>query len=176
MNAASPTDSLTASQKTIQFPGIFSLFLIVSLASVISYTRYYVFAPVSETHGHYWPGVLLWMACFYPWAILARIVFRLEKAFPVAVGVWHRNVVILSVSGIVISYAAFLLSILFTLAFGSLVRAPVSIHKPFWAIPLNELWVHWLLYLVVASITYVIRKLIEAQENERRNASLALEK
>ena len=176
MSVTTTGDSSTISRRTLRYPGLLGLFLLASLTGVLSYTRYFIFAPVSETSGHYWPGVLLWMSCFYPWVLLTPLVFRLEKRFPIGFERWPSNLSLLTLGGVVAVYTAFQLSVMFAAGFNLLIRAPVSALKPFWSIPFDEFWAHSLLFVGAVALAYIVRKLIQLQARERQSAALALEK
>ena len=176
MSATTTGDSSANSKRTLRYPGLLGLFLLASLTGVLSYTRYFIFAPVSEATRHYWPGVLLWMSCFYPWVLLAPLVFRLEKRFPIGSARWPSSLSLLALGGLASVYAAFQLSVVFAAAFQLLIGAPVSALKPFWSIPFDEFWAHSLLYVGAVALAYIARKLIQLQTRERQSAALALEK
>jgi two-component system LytT family sensor kinase len=151
-------------------PGVF---LALTLCGSLSFARYYC----EPGHGGpIWPQLLIWLTCYYAWVVLAPLVFRLERQFPIARRQWPRNLVVLAAAGLCLAYVGYELSNLLSAATSLAYRQPVLLYHPIWAIPQRELGIHLQLYWTMVLTAWVMRNFIRARERERLTGRLALEK
>jgi sensor histidine kinase YesM len=114
------------------------------------------------------------IAWFYPWIALTPVVFRIEKRFPLGTGRWARNLALLALFSVPVCLLAsplmrgFFVAVLFVL--------PTPARIPRISIFWHELPVAVIIFWCSAAGGYFIRTLFQLQEQERRAASLALEK
>jgi two-component system LytT family sensor kinase len=161
---------------TIRYPGPAALFLIWTVIAALAYARHYLQGIEAGQHPQIWPECLHWVACFYPWALLAPVVFRLEKRFPLAPRAWRRHLPVLALAGAVLAYVAGLAAFGFGLAIRLVLREPLAGLLAEWAPSSRELWLQFTLFACTAAASFLIRRFMEFQEQEVRNAQLALEK
>jgi hypothetical protein len=78
MPHASVENASLTGTKVIRFPKPVIVVLVWTFIACLSYARYYLRDP----HHRLWPDILIWAACFDPWALLTPFIFALEKRFP----------------------------------------------------------------------------------------------
>jgi len=156
--------------RNLAVPGVF---LGLTLCGSLSFARYYC----EPGHGGpIWPQLLIWLTCYYGWVVLAPLVFRLERAFPIARRHWPRNLMVLACAGFGMAYVGYELSNLLSAATTLAYRQPMLLYRPIWAIPQRELGIHLQLYWSMVLVACVRRHFIRGRERERLTARLALEK
>src|SRR5580692_2263866 len=79
MRHASVENASLTGNKVIRLPKAVIVVLVWTFIACLSYARYYLRDP----HHRLWPDILIWAACFYPWALLTPFIFALEKRFPI---------------------------------------------------------------------------------------------
>jgi two-component sensor histidine kinase len=157
--------------------GIFTMFLVWTLIGLLSYGRFY-FQMVREGPAPELWHVFTWLACFYPWVILAPLVFLLESGFPLS---WSsrglRNFLILAALGVPLSLVAFetriLLAFLFDRFLGVLPEE--GLIAP-WKVCLVEFMYHQIPYWGTIGGSCILRHFGHLREREREASRLALEK
>jgi two-component system LytT family sensor kinase len=161
----------SSGNKVIRLPASATFFLAWTLIGCLSYARYYLRDP----HIGWWPDGLLWLACFYPWALLTPVVFGLEKRFPLEPTRLSRNLAVLALASCGLSYLAFALSMVIGTVMQSLLGRHFSI-PGLWPIPAGEFWIHELLCWSTFGAGCVLRRFSQLHEREREADRLALEK
>ena len=165
---------LASETKAIRYPGFTTLLIAWSLLGGLACIRHFLLDNV--THTHILRDLSGWLTCYFPWALLTPLVFRLERRFPLNMSHWRRHGLLLLGAGLAFCYVASAMtvvaSILIQLAFGE----PISVGVRWWRMPNSEYVFQIALYFVALLAGYMIRNLIEMQESERRSAQLALEK
>src|SRR5437763_8118220 len=161
------------SQTEIRYPGMLPVFLAWTLLGVLAYGRHYL---QDSQLGHSRVVEFLdWLTCFYPWLVFTQLVFRLEQKFPLGQMGWPRNLLVLALAGLPLSYFASQLMLVLSL----------TVHRAFherswatlgWTVPIRELIVENTLYWSTVLAAYVIRNLLQLREKERAAAQFALEK
>jgi two-component system, LytTR family, sensor kinase len=162
-------------RKVIGYPGPFTCFFFVTLVGLLSYTRHYVQEKLG-VNTQFWPELPEWLMCFYPWAVLAPIVFRLEKRFPLNRPVWPAHLLIHVFGSIVLSYLGFGCAIILSSLIHLLEGKPALPLSPVWTMPLGEFFVQQFFYWSMLATGYALRSRIELQEQQREKTRLALEK
>jgi two-component system LytT family sensor kinase len=162
--------------RNIRYPGTVALFLIWTGVAALSYMRHYLVAVRSGVYRQVFPDCLHWLACFYPWVALTPVIFRLERRFPVEGERWRGNLVKLTVAGVFVAFASLVLSSVFNSAVGWVFPEPDFVpytldHISVWMMTLS-----FMVYACTVLCSFVIRRFMVAQEQEAKNAQLALEK
>lgn len=156
--------------------GLLALLLAWTLIGFLSYARYYFHAAESGSHFEFW-NAFVWLACFYPWVLLAPLVFWMESCFPLGKGTRGlRNLVILAAFGIPLSFVAFETRIILAIVFQYLLRVPADHLTPPWRISPVEFLYHQVPFWATVGTSYVLRHFGQLRERERETARLALEK
>lgn len=165
---------MTIPAKPIRYPGFATLFLVWQLLAMVSYTRYALEA--GATNNNLLRDILDWSTCYYPWLFFTPLLFRVERRFPLGETGWAKNLVLLALVSVPMSWFAHTITIVLD-SFVSLSfhRYPVATDR-FWPMPLRELILEEALYWPTVGASCVLRKLIELREKERLAAQLALEK
>lgn len=166
--------SASETSKAIRYPGFITLLVAWMILGSLACIRHLLLDNVPHTHlARELAG---WLTCYFPWALLTPLVFRLERLFPLTRSLWRRHALLLAAAGLAISYvsAAITVSVymLVQTAFGEAVSFP----SRWWRMPNSEYVFQIALYFVAILAAYMIRNLIEMQESQRRAAQLALEK
>jgi sensor histidine kinase YesM len=104
--------------KALQVIAIFGAWTTVSL---ISLTRHYMEESGNGDTRPFWTVFAIWLTCYYSWALLTPLLFRVAKRWPVMRSRWAANLVI----HIPISFAFTAVSILLSHFFYCLL-----VHKP----------------------------------------------
>jgi two-component system LytT family sensor kinase len=156
--------------------GVFGRTFVWTLIGALCFIRYWVQATNDGLHPGFWPDIFTWMACFYPWVLLAPIIFRLESRFPLS---WKTNDVthflVLALAGIPLSFAAFELRLLLTALFQFISGQHVDpISRPF-AISAEEFFYHLIPYGLTLGASCLLRTLSQLRGREHEAARLALE-
>lgn len=158
----------------VRYPGIPALFLIWSLVGVLSYIHgrpaypaYQGFSALDLVH---------WLACFWPWAFLTPIVFALEKRFPLQPQGWLRNVAVLALAGIGLSYLSYLTTAVVWLLDAPLFSRARPTWAEFWTIPAGDFFFQQMIYWVSIAGGALFRNWIRFQLQENERAQLLLEK
>src|SRR3954451_13576644 len=124
MKVMSPPPASAALNRNIWSYRAVQLFLIFgcwTLVSLISLTRHYMEeAGIAETRP-IWKVFLIWLTCYYSWAILTPAVFSVAKRWPMARHKWSQSFAI----HIPLSFAFTAVSILISHFFYC-----VLVHKP----------------------------------------------
>jgi two-component system, LytTR family, sensor kinase len=164
------------SEKSIRYPNMLTLLVVATVLATLSYLRLRVLGVSPDAHEPFWPGVVLWQACYWPWAFAAPSIFWLERRFPLKRDRWWRSVAALFLPGLVISYLCFHWNIMMAMV---LVRVfpgsswhPHLIARPSlvdWAFLQSGYW-------AIVAAACVIRNMIQLYEQEQQTAKLALEK
>jgi two-component system LytT family sensor kinase len=156
--------------------GFLVMFLVWTLIGLMSYGRYYFqtiqFGPAPPL----WHS-LTWLACFYPWVLMAPVVFWLESRFSLSwSGRGLRNFMILLAFGIPLALVAFETRIVFARIFEYALRVPLEPMPSPWQICGVEFVYHNIPYWVTIGGSYILRHLGQLRDRERETARLALEK
>jgi len=165
---------VTGTPEGIRYPGVGKMLLIWSAIGALTAARYLLFAP---------PGlgrvllaeILGYMACYFPWAVLTPLVFRIEGRYPLGAPGWPRRLSLLAAISIPFCLLASLLMLGTFLAvryaFGAPPPLPRSIAPWF-----GELLAAEAIFWCSVAGGYFLRTLFQLQAEERRAARLALEK
>jgi len=165
-----------SSDLAIGVPSVALCFLVWTIIGTLSHTRYYVYAAQAGMHRSFWPEIAEWLTCFYPWAFLTPLVFRLERRFPLQRGNLTQNLGALAVASLPFMYAGYLGGQVFVATLELLLRRPHTLTRAVWFIPLSEVGVQQALYWASAAASYVVRHFDRLREREREADRLALEK
>jgi len=162
-------------QDEIPYPGLIAVFLAWTLLGVLAYGRHYL---EDNRLGYTSTMVELldWLTCFYPWVLLTHLVFRLEQRFPLGQARWRRNLLLLAVAGLPLSYFASQLMLFLSASVHRAFHEPRPLATLGWVVPLRELIVEYALYCATVLAGYLIRNLLQLREKERSAAQFALEK
>ena len=158
------------------YPGTVILFFVCTLLALLGFTRSYYHNVATGLATPVLTALLDWLACFYPWLLLAPVVFRLEKSFPLEVGQLRKTIPVLALGGLV----AALLAIAVRIGLVSLVRlfgrgfvpAAQSLSAGVFA----EYGAQVFLYFLAVVSAYVIRNVIQKNQEQRARDQLTLEK
>jgi two-component system, LytTR family, sensor kinase len=165
-----PADSEPARIAGPRYPGFGALFLVWTAVGTVTTARHYFELP--------WLDLPLLFGCIaylYPWIALTQLVFRLERRWPLGGAGWVRHLSVLAMFSAPLCLLAapvmqgVVLAVNF--AFGAPLRMPHSVLHVFRFLPVAQA----MFWSSVAG-GYVIRTRFQLQEQERRAASLALEK
>jgi two-component system, LytTR family, sensor kinase len=156
--------------------GFFAMFFLWTLVGFLSFGRFYFQEMRFGAPPPFWDS-LIWLACFYPWAVLAPLVFSLEGRFRLSSGPRGLgNFFILLAFGVPLAFVASELDIVFARTFEYLRHMPL---EPF-ALPrktsLISFVYHEAPYWVTIAASYILRHFGQLRERERETARLALEK
>lgn len=160
--------------KAIRYPGFIQLLLGWMLLGSLSCIRHFLLEEVP--HRLVIREVAGWLTCYFPWAFLTPLVFRLERRFPIRGPHWRRHALVLVGVGLAISYLAAAMTVVVYLLVQAVFGEHLYVPGPWWRMPNSEYVFQMALYFVALLAAYIIRNLIETQESERRAAQLALEK
>ncbi|HXE80618.1 MAG TPA: histidine kinase, partial [Vicinamibacterales bacterium] len=159
----------------VGYPGIALLALIWLFVGTLAYGRQLAQAN-RPFDASLLPGYAAYLSCFLSWIPLTGIVFRIERRWPLGRTGWLRNLLVLALVSLPLTYVAAVLM----LAIGTATRLtfgmPLHLPSPVWAVPIREVLGHQSLYWASAAGGWMVRVLLEAREAERRAARLMLEK
>jgi two-component sensor histidine kinase len=159
---------------TNSYPSYKVLFLAWTLVGLLSYARHYLLT--SASHGRILPDLFGWVVCYYPWVLLTPLVFRLERRFPLDTAKWPRHLGLLVLAGLPVTFVASEISLAIDLGIQYLLREPWWAPNPWWAIPGREFVMQGAIFWGTLAAGYIVRRFIQAHEQEQRAAQLALEK
>lgn len=171
---ATSDSSVSTTRRGVRYPGIPALFFIWSLVGVLSYI-----------HGRpAYPGyagfsildLLHWLACFWPWAFLAPVVFALEKRFPLQPRDWPRNVAVLALASVGLCYVSYLFTATIWLFDAPLFSRARPMLAEFWAIPIGDFLFQEMVYWISVAAGALFRNWIRYQEQENERSQLLLDK
>ncbi len=181
-------ENVSSRGNPFRLPTIAIAFLVWTLVACLSYVRYYLRDP----HIRIWPDSLIWLDCFYPWALLTPLVFGLEKRFPLGPARLARNVGVLLLASCVLAYVAFALSVIIAVVVQFFVSEPrvlstilgqpmavlrlCVIRARLWPIPADAFWIHGFLCWCTFGTGCVLRRFSQLHEREREADRLELEK
>jgi sensor histidine kinase YesM len=166
--------SLGHDGKLIRYPGYGILFAAWTLLGTLSYVRYRLM-PGAQPED-LWFGLFGWLGCYYAWVPLTPVVFRLESRFRIGWPLSAKNVAILSLSGLPICYAAFLLAFALSRTIHLLFWQRSGAEIFTWRMPASEIALQFFVFAVTVMTSAFIRRLVDMQQKERQAALLALEK
>jgi two-component system, LytTR family, sensor kinase len=155
----------------IRLPKALIIFLVWNFIGFLSYARYYL----REPHHRFWPDVLIWAACYYPWALLTPAIFAVEKRFPLGRTRLVRNLSVLAVASYGFSYLGFVLSWELDSVRQSFVGNPFF-GSHLWPLPSEAFWVGEFLCWSTFCASCILRRFEQLHEREREADRLALEK
>lgn len=163
-----------STKRGIRYPGIPALFVAWSLVGVLSYIHGRPAYPAYR--GFSILDLMHWLACFWPWAFIAPVVFRLEKRFPLRPQGWLRNVAALALASVGLCYLSYL-----TTATIWMLDAPLFSHAratwaEFWTIPVGDFLFQQMIYWASVAAGALFRNWIRYQDQENERAQLLLEK
>lgn len=164
-------ETLSRKQSGIRYPGWLALFCIWTLIGVLAFARHFLDANVAGNHEFSLKELAEWLTCFYPWVLIAPVVFELERRFPLNKNQWTRSVPVLFVCGLVLSFTA----MKFAIAQCMLIDRKVNLHALLYATPLGELGLAFFLFWNIAIAGAIIRTFIHLERQQRVAAELALE-
>jgi two-component system, LytTR family, sensor kinase len=152
-----------------------AVFLAWTLLGVLAYGRNYLHDN-RLSQGSTVFELLDWLTCFYPWVLFTGLIFRLEQRLPLGSPRWPRNLLLLALAGVPLSYVATQLMLVLSLFLHQAFHQPASSHALGWLVPVREFIVEHALYWSTVLAAYVIRNLAQLREQERAAAQFALEK
>ena len=160
--------------RMIRYPGYGILFAAWTVMGTLSYVHYRLM-PGARADS-LWFGLLGWLACYYAWFPLTPLVFRLERRFRFGWPVSAKNLGILLLCGVGVSYIAYQLAYVFARTVHFVVWQRSGAETFGWRMPASEMMLQFAIFAVTILASAFIRHLIEAQQKERQAALLALEK
>lgn len=167
-----PSPQLT--QRGVRYPRIPALFLVWSIVGLLSYIHgrpaYPDYAGVSIF------DLMHWLACFWPWAFLTPIVFALERRFPLQRQRSLRNVALLALAGIGLSYLSYLSTAVVWLLDAPLFSRTRPTWAEFWTIPVGDFMFQQMIYWISVATGTLFRNWIRYQDQENERAQLLLDK
>jgi two-component sensor histidine kinase len=158
--------------KSIRYPGFIPLLLAWTLFGCIAYMRYRLLIDTSSRL--ILPGLIEWLGSFYPWVVMAPLVFRLEKKFPLNRSMWLLHLLWLALACVPLIFLAREISVVLKAIMLAAFHQPPSEPIFWWPVPRCELAMQLGLYCVTVGGGCIIRNFMERQEDERRGARLAL--
>jgi two-component system, LytTR family, sensor kinase len=162
----------------VSYPSIPAVFVACSVLGALSYGRWYLLStPAGASHpAIFFHEVLGWLACYYPWVLLAPLVFRLEHRLPLGGGRRLRNIFYLAGAGLFFSYAASELSELLALGPQLLFREPSRVPPHWWRPSVADLVLQLGIFATALATGYLFRKGMQLRQQEKLAAQLALDK
>ncbi len=155
----------------IRLPKAVVILLAWTFVAFVSYARYALRDPQIRL----WPDGLIWLECFYPWALLTPVAFGLEKRFPLGPTRLPRNLAVLGLASCGLAYVSLVLSVLFGAVMRFFVGQPFYVSRV-WPIPVDAFWIHWFFCWGTFVAGCILRRFSELHEREREADRLALEK
>lgn len=175
-NAAAMEQQLvTKSQNGVRHWGMTTSFLLWTLIGLLSDAHNLAHTEGRTVHQDFWPGLLISLACAYIWALLSSVIFSVQRRFRFTERPYLRNLVVLSATGLILSYASSRLTYIASLVvdhfFGSRsARGTLLRVEP------SDLFLEFLVYWSIVGTGFVLQSFVRLHEQERRVARLALEK
>ena len=153
------------------------IFGIWTAVGTLAFLRQYLQGVERGAPAQFWPDLPLWMLCFYPAAILSPFVFRLERRVSQSTPSRGRRVTILIFASVLASCVELWLGTLLDFLGGVLLGR----HSPFpfrlfGSVSFVSIGVQEAFFWSTLGAGYVIRQLIESQEQRQKSTRLALEK
>jgi signal transduction histidine kinase len=164
----------TPRAERLRYPSFGILFVVWTLLGTLAYARYFIEAGAERSD--ILPGLLGWLACYYPWLIFTPFLFRLEQRFPLSRVKWPRHVVLLALAGLPLSYLAYAMAIILGAGVRYTFRQVPLVTAVWWPMPLRELALEQALYWSTVGASCLIRNLLNLREKDRQTAQLTLEK
>jgi two-component system LytT family sensor kinase len=150
--------------------------LVWTLIGSVAYARHYLQDPTGGPASRILYDLCTWLTCFYPWAALSPVVFRLERRYPLASADWPMNLAKLALPAAPLALLGIEIGVVLSLLVDFVFGKPIHLTMQSWRPEGLDFLVHLLIYGGVVLAACVIRKLIELREREREAAALALEK
>jgi two-component system, LytTR family, sensor kinase len=169
-----PNTRMAPAARGVRYPGIPAFFLIWSLVGVLSYIHGRPAYPAYR--GFSVLDLMHWLACFWPWAGLTPLVFALEKRFPLQPQGWLRNVAVLALAGVGMSYLSYLITATIWMLDAPLFSRARLTRAEFWTIPAGDFLFQQMIYWVSVAAGALFRNWIRYQQQENERAQLLLEK
>lgn len=151
-------------------------FLVWTGLGVLAYTRHFLQQAAAGEPIPYWRELFGWLPCYYSWLVLAPAVFLIEARLSASNRSWRARIACLAGVSVVISYAAYLLTMAMAWVVRGIQQVPHVTPDPFWAIPPIELCIEQFLFWSVLTAAYVLRNLRDLRQHEREAAQLLVEK
>lgn len=169
--ATSQMETSTLRRKTWQFLAILGAWTIVAL---ISLTRHYMEESGSGDSRPFWKVFLIWLTCYYSWAVLTPALFWVAKRWPFTATRWARSLI----TQLPVSFAFTAVSILISRFFFCLVtqRPVADLDAYISSLHFSAFLKHFPLYwstIAAANGLFYMRAL---REKERLAAQLELER
>jgi two-component system LytT family sensor kinase len=160
------------------YPSIPAVFVACSVLGALSYGRWYLLsAPAEVSHpAMFFHKLLGWLTCYYPWVLLAPLVFRLERRLPLGGEKWFRNLFFLASLGLLAAYAASELSQLLALGLQLIFREPSRVPSHWWRPSVADLVLQLGIFATTLATGYLFRKGMQLRQQEKLAAQLALDK
>jgi two-component system LytT family sensor kinase len=171
MRHASVENASLTGNRVIRLPKAVIVVLVWTFIACLSYARYYLRDP----HHRLWPDILIWVACFYPWALLTPFIFALEKRFPIGPIRLLRNLAVLGLASYGFSYLGFVLSSETDTLRQFFVGQPFFTSR-LWPFPPDAFWIGEFLCWSTFGASCILRRFYQLHEREREADRLALEK
>jgi two-component system, LytTR family, sensor kinase len=161
----------TLTRRAGQFLLIFGCWTIVSL---ISLTRHYMEEAGATETRPVWQVFLVWMTCYYSWALLTPSLFLVARRWPIAKGCWARNILI----HVPISFAFTAVSILIShFLYCVVVQKPLAnVTDYVESLHFTSFLKHFPLYWTTLAVANGLAYFRELQKKERLAAQLQLER
>ena len=158
-------------RRTVQWLLIFGCWTIVSLLSV---TRHYMEEAGTAESRPFWKVFLIWLTCYYSWALLTPAVFSVANRWPLIKRYWGRNFL----AHIPLSFAFTAISILVSHFFFCLI-----VHRPvtdpgeyLQSLKFSTFLKHFPLYWTALAVANGLTYFRALQQKERLAAQLQLER
>ena len=160
-------------KRLLRYPGFGILFVVWTLLGGLAWARHSLVSGVQ--HGNLLPDLLGFLTCYYPWLLFTPLVFRIEQRYPLDGRKWPKNLVLLALAGLPLSYLASGIGGTLSAGIQHIMRQPYG-PNPWWPVSIPELALEQALYWITVGGGFLIRSLIGLHEKERLSAQLALEK
>lgn len=169
------TRDVEAAEEGVRYPGVGKMLLFWSAIGAFTSARHQLASGGPRGGGEFLPMLLGCMVYFYPWALLAPLVFRLEAKYPLGGRLWPRHLLVLAAVSIPLCLAAA----------PAMLGAYVAVRSAFGETPwMPPTPLGWLRELLVAEASfwsclaagYFLRTLSELHQQKHRAARLELEK
>jgi two-component system LytT family sensor kinase len=174
MTTTSVSTPLPQAKRGVRYPGVPALLLVLSLIGGLSYIHGRPAVPGFT--GFSVLDLLQWLMCFWPWALITPVVFRLEKRFPLQRENWLRHAALLALVSPLWCYLAYKMTeLMWVLSMPMFLQTPLQ-WRQVWAIPVSDFFFQQMLFWVSVAGGVLFRNWIRFQEQERERAQLVLEK
>lgn len=147
-----------------------------TLLGVVSYTRHYFEMSQLGMGTQLWRGLLIWLACFYPWVLLGPLVFQIEKRLKILQDfpVWKLGV--FALASFAFAWLSAELTIALVTATKSLLRESPLAPNYTWSVSLNEFLVQQFLFWLTVASSFIVGRITQLYHKEREANLLALER